>query len=90
MGCHFLFHGSSQPRIRTQVSCIIGRFFTSEPPGKPYGGQQRVGGGHSSGHWVGDVSFFCEINLIREISFNEGIFDNHPDREKFIQLCLIH
>ena len=28
--------GSSQPRNRTQVSCIAGRFFIpSEPPGKP-------------------------------------------------------
>ena len=26
--------GSSQPRDRTQVSCIEGRFFTIEPPGK--------------------------------------------------------
>ena len=26
--------GSSQPRDRTQVSCITGRFFTTEPPGK--------------------------------------------------------
>ena len=27
--------GSSQPRNETQVSCIAGRFFTTEPPGKP-------------------------------------------------------
>ena len=27
--------GSSQPRDRTQVSHIAGRFFTGEPPGKP-------------------------------------------------------
>ena len=27
--------GSSQPRDCTQVSCISGRFFTTEPPGKP-------------------------------------------------------
>ena len=27
--------GSSQPRDRTQVSHIAGRFFTLEPPGKP-------------------------------------------------------
>ena len=26
--------GSSQPRDRTQVSCLSGRFFTIEPPGK--------------------------------------------------------
>ena len=34
----FLFRGSSQPRDRTCLShssCIAGRFFTSEPPGKP-------------------------------------------------------
>ena len=28
VGCHFLLQGSSQPRDRTQVSCIGGRFFT--------------------------------------------------------------
>jgi len=27
--------GFPQPRARTQVSCIAGRFFTTEPPGKP-------------------------------------------------------
>ena len=26
---------SSQPRNRTHVSCLAGRFFTTEPPGKP-------------------------------------------------------
>ena len=26
--------GSSRPRNRTQVSCVAGGFFTSEPPGK--------------------------------------------------------
>ena len=26
---------SSQPRDQTLVSCITGRFFTTEPPGKP-------------------------------------------------------
>ena len=29
------FRGSSQNRDQTQVSCISGRFFTFEPPGKP-------------------------------------------------------
>ena len=27
--------GSSQPSVQTQVSHIVGRFFTTEPPGKP-------------------------------------------------------
>ena len=27
--------GFSRPRDRTWVSCIVGRFFTTEPPGKP-------------------------------------------------------
>ena len=27
--------GDHQPRDRTQVSCITGTFFTTEPPGKP-------------------------------------------------------
>ena len=28
--------GSSRPRDQTGVSCIAGRLFTSEPPGKPF------------------------------------------------------
>ena len=28
VGCHFLLHGSSQPRDQTCDSCIVGRFFT--------------------------------------------------------------
>ena len=28
--------GSSRPRDRTCVSCLAGRFFTTEPPGKPF------------------------------------------------------
>ena len=31
-----LSRGSSQPRDWIQVSCIAGRIFTSEPPGKPH------------------------------------------------------
>ena len=27
--------GSSQPRNQTRISCIVGAFFTTEPPGKP-------------------------------------------------------
>ena len=29
------FRGSSRPRNQTRVSCIAGRFFATEPPGKP-------------------------------------------------------
>ena len=35
------FRGSSQPRDRTCVSCIVGGFFTTEPPGKPSTGVGR-------------------------------------------------
>ena len=30
----FFSRGSSRPRVRTLVSCMAGRFFTPEPPGK--------------------------------------------------------
>ena len=33
VGCHFL-RGSSQSRYQTHISCIAGRFFTTEPPEK--------------------------------------------------------
>ena len=29
------FRGSSWPRDRTRITCTAGRFFTTEPPGKP-------------------------------------------------------
>ena len=38
VGCHFLLQGSSWPKVQTQISwdsCIAGRFFTTEPQGKP-------------------------------------------------------
>ena len=34
--------GSSRPRDRTQVSCIAGRFFTTEPAGKPIAHTETV------------------------------------------------
>ena len=34
VGCHFLFQGITQPRGRTQVSCITGRFYTTWATGK--------------------------------------------------------
>ena len=34
--------GSSQPRDWTWVSCIAGRFFTAEPPGKPLSSLRNV------------------------------------------------
>ena len=38
VGCHFLLQGIFSPRGRTQVSCVIGRFFLpSELPGMPQG-----------------------------------------------------
>ena len=33
--CHFFSMRSSQPRDRTCVSCLTGKFFTTETPGKP-------------------------------------------------------
>ena len=32
---------SSRPRDQTWVSCIAGKFFTTEPPGKPREGEQK-------------------------------------------------
>ena len=33
--CHFLLQGIFSISDRTHVSCLAGRFFTTEPPGKP-------------------------------------------------------
>ena len=50
--------GSSQPRDWTQVSYIVGRFFTTEPPGKPSGYNRwtNLDGQHKGGH-NGEVTF---------------------------------
>ena len=40
---------SSQPRDRTWVSCITGRFFSTEPPGKPH----QCGKGREGEMWSG-------------------------------------
>ena len=34
VSCNFILQGSSQPRHQNCISCITGRFFTTEPPGK--------------------------------------------------------
>ena len=34
--------GSSWPRNQTSISCAAGRFFTTEPPGKPIPGYQSI------------------------------------------------
>ena len=49
VGCHFLLQGSSQPRDRTLVFCIAGRFFTTEPPGL------------SIDEWLGNIKYFVAI-----------------------------
>ena len=35
--------GSSQPRDQTEVSCIAGRYFTTDSPGKPNGDKDKTG-----------------------------------------------
>ena len=41
VGCPFLSRGSSRPGDHTRVSCTAGRFFTTEPLGKPSQGHRR-------------------------------------------------
>ena len=60
VGCHAILRGgSSQPRDQTQVSHIAGRFFTSEPPGKP----KNTG--------VGSLSLLQRVFLTQEL--NQGL-----------------
>ena len=55
--------GSSWPRDRTRVSCIAGRFSTTEPPGKPTTGLWILTNS-TSGHPLKSVpSYFCCICL---------------------------
>ena len=57
------FRGPSWPSDRTQVSCIAGRHFTSEPPGKPtkalcmyIKGSDYISLSSLSGSWASCVS----------------------------------
>jgi len=56
---------SSWPRDRTQVSCIAGRFFTAEPPGKPY----RSPAGPNK-----ELSVLCLYSLFCPILFLKCLF----------------
>ena len=58
--------GSSLPRDQTRISCgscIAGRFFTSDPPGKPNNGNDNDKKTIASA-WVGFIKYF---KLEREI-----------------------
>ena len=63
--------GSSQPRGRTQVSCIAGKFFTTEPPGKPTTHTETVYFSGLSHHvlrcTLGDIWLNCLTPLSSEM-----------------------
>ena len=61
LGCHALLREIFEPRDRTQGSCIVGGFFTSEPPGKPVhlhmrGTNEIVVSPHSAWAWCLDLA----------------------------------
>ena len=78
----FFSRGSSQPRDWTWVSCIAGRFITTEPPGKPSYPTERVTG---SAFWSGRISLYrkaalcwCPLyvligRLIQELDFGSPV-----------------
>ena len=59
--------GSSPPRDRTRISCITGRFFTTEPPGKP-----KLGAG-----WGCEG---LESTLFCQVSSGQSLEDRAPGR----------
>ena len=56
------YRGSSQPRDRTQVSCVAGRFFTTEPYQNAY---------HWESEWLESVGVHCEVTCGRETETEE-------------------
>ena len=60
--------GSSWPRHRTRVFCIAGRFFTTEPPGKP----QKLNNTLLNNQWVTE-EITKEIRKQFEINENNSI-----------------
>ena len=59
--------GSSPPRDQTHISCITGRFFTTEPPRKP-----KLGAG-----WRGEG---LESTLFCQVSSGQSVGDRAPGR----------
>ena len=55
--------GSSQPRNQTQVSCMAGGFFTTEPPGKPINWAERAKVTCLRGYMAGQQNPFNPILL---------------------------
>ena len=73
---------SFQPRDRTQVSCLAGRFFTTEPPGNRKGCPKEL------------YLFFSQITELRQLSENyreinfetteeKGVFKELNEKESF-------
>ena len=58
--------GSSWPMDQTCVSCIAGRFFTTEPPGNSYNQMYS-----SVNEWVNDMSAIFLNNFILESSIEQ-------------------
>ena len=65
------FRGSSQPRDRTRVSCIAGRFFITEPPGSP--SRQSINLA-LKGNWG-------VISLMQDVMFRHAWQLKHPEME---------
>ena len=54
----FSCRGSFQPRDRTHISCIAGRFFTTEPLGNPQGNHRALERGRNRSHGK-DLTGLC-------------------------------
>ena len=70
-GCHLLLRGSSWAKDKpgvSCVSCIAGRFFTAEPPGKFYGCSNEVENVFVHGFWEGIQQWILTCGLIAAAS----------------------
>ena len=67
--------GSSQPRDLTQVSCIAGRFFTTEPYQKAC---------HWEPEWLESVGVHCEVPRGRETE-TEAITCRNMDAKQVLR-----
>ena len=90
-----LSRGSSQSRDWTWVSCIAGRFFTTEPPGNPYlhlRAPKSLGpDSELTGHEAvqGSTSIFCGSGIGRQILYHWATWEaprnfNFRSKRQFI------
>lgn len=79
LGCHFLLQRCSGPTDRTCISCLAGRFLTTELHRKPKLGQPHI-------KWISNKVLLCISGTI----FNLSCHKSYQERMKRRNVYLYH